>query len=93
MIHTVGVSRTGIIGLILFAAVAAFIAYQSFQLAGVSCEVCVSYRGGNQCRTVSAATEKEALQGAVVNACAYISSGVTDSMACAREEPTSKRCW
>jgi hypothetical protein len=87
------VSRTGIIGLIAFLAVAAFVAYQSFLLAGVTCEVCMSYRGGEQCRTVSAATEEEALQGAVVNACAFISSGVTDSMACQRQEPASKRCF
>jgi hypothetical protein len=87
------VSRTALIGLIAFAAVAAFIAYQSFQLTGSSCEVCMSYRGGEQCRTVSAATEEEALQGAVINACAFISSGVTDSMACQRQDPTSKRCW
>ena len=86
-------SRTGLIGLIAFLAVAAFIAYQSFLLAGITCEVCMSYRGGDQCRTVSAATEEEALQGAVINACAFISSGVTDSMACQRQEPTSKRCF
>jgi len=93
MIHTERVTRIGLIGFMLFAGVAAFIAYQSFLLASVTCEVCMSYRGGNQCRTVSAATEKEALQGAVINACAFISGGVTDSMACQREEPTSQRCW
>jgi len=87
------VSRAGLIGLIAFAAVAGFIAYQSFLLPGKTCEVCMSYRGGDQCRTVSAATEDEALQGAIVNACAFISSGVTDSMACHRQEPRSKRCW
>ena len=86
-------SRTGLIGLIAFVTVAAFIAYQSFLLANVTCEVCMSHRGGDQCRTVSAATEEEAIQGAVVNACAFISSGVTDSMACQRQEPTSKRCF
>ena len=86
-------SRTALIGLLAFAAVAAFIAYQSFQLTGSSCEVCMTYRGREQCRTVSAANEDEALQGAVINACAFISSGVTDSMACQRQEPVSKRCF
>jgi hypothetical protein len=53
----------------------------------------MSYRGQQQCRTVSAATEEEALQGAVVNACAFISSGVTDSMACQRGTPISQKCY
>jgi hypothetical protein len=87
------VSRTGLICLVAFAGIAGFIAYQSFQLTGSSCEVCMSYRSREQCRTVSAANEEEALQGAVINACAFISSGVTDSMACQRQEPISKRCW
>ena len=93
IVHTRAVSRAGLIGLIAFIAVAGFIAYQSFLLADVTCEVCMSYRGGEQCRTVSAASEDEALQGAIVNACAFISSGVTDSMACQRQEPTSQRCF
>ena len=93
LIHTRRVSRTGWIGLVSFGAVVAFIAYLSFQLSGVTCEVCMRYRGAEQCRTVSAATEEEALQGAVVNACAFISGGVTDSMACQRGEPLSQRCW
>ncbi len=85
-------SRVGWIALLSFGTVLAFIAYLSLQLAGVSCEVCMSYRGAEQCRTVSAATEEEALQGAVVNACAFISGGVTDSMACQRQAPVSKTC-
>jgi hypothetical protein len=87
------VSRVGWIALLSFATVVAFVAYLSLQLTGANCEVCMSYRGAEQCRTVSAATEEEALQGAVVNACAFISGGVTDSMACQRQEPVSKRCW
>jgi hypothetical protein len=86
-------SRAGIASLLLFLAIAAFLAYQTLNVASATCEVCVAYRGQQQCRTVSAATEEEALQGAIVNACAYVSSGVTDSMACQRGEPVSKKCW
>ena len=86
-------SRAGLASLLLFLAIAAVLAYQSLSVANATCEVCMSYRGQQQCRTVSAADEKEALQGAITNACAFISSGVTDSMACARGEPVSKKCW
>jgi hypothetical protein len=86
------VSRAGLASLLLFLAIAAFLAYQTLGVASATCEVCMSYRGQEQCRTVSAATEAEALQGAIVNACAFISSGVTDSMACQRGTPLSQKC-
>jgi hypothetical protein len=87
------VSRAGLASLLLFLAIAAFLVYQTLNVASATCEVCMAYRGQQQCRTVSAADEKEALQGAIINACAFISSGVTDSMACQRGEPVSKKCY
>ena len=86
-------SRAGLASLLLFLAIAAVLVYQTLSVANATCEVCMAYRGQQQCRTVSAANEKEALQGAVINACAFLSSGVTDSMACQRGEPTSQKCW
>lgn len=53
----------------------------------------MTYGGRSQCRTVSAASEAEAREGAIVNACAFLSGGVTDSMACQRTPATSERCW
>jgi hypothetical protein len=87
------VSRAGLASLLLFLAIAAFLVYQTLNVASATCEVCMAYRGQQQCRTVSAADEKEALQGGIINACAFISSGVTDSMACQRGEPVSKKCY
>ena len=46
------------------------------------CEVCVEFQGRTQCRTAAAATETQARRTAQENACALISSGVTDSMQC-----------
>jgi hypothetical protein len=86
-------SRAGIIATISFLALAAFVVLQTLTLASATCEVCVEYRGHSQCRTVSAATENEAREGAIINACAFVSGGVTDSMACQRGQPTSERCW
>ena len=46
------------------------------------CEVCMEFQGQRACRTASAATEMQARRTAQENACALISSGVTDSMQC-----------
>ena len=45
-------------------------------------EVCVEFQGRSACRTAGAATEQGALRTAQENACALVSSGVTDSMQC-----------
>ena len=53
------------------------------------CEVCVEFQGRTQCRTAAAATEMQARRTAQENACALISSGVTDSMQCGNSQPVS----
>jgi hypothetical protein len=54
------------------------------------CEVCVEFQGRTSCRTAAAATEMQARRTAQENACAMISSGVTDSMQCGTyTQPTS----
>ena len=54
-------------------------------------EVCMEFQGRSNCRVASASTEKQALQTGVDNACALISSGVTDSIACTSSQPVSVR--
>jgi hypothetical protein len=73
--------------------VVTFVLVQSFLAGQITCEVCMSHRGRSQCRTVAGADQEEASKAAILNACAYISGGVTDSMACQRAEPTSSKCW
>ena len=54
------------------------------------CEVCMEFQGRRACRTAAAATEQQARRTAQENACALISSGVTDSMQCGNyTEPVS----
>lgn len=77
------------IGLGLFMAV---VIYRSFQIAGYQCEVCITFRGNSVCRTVEGGSEKDAHMSAVNNVCAHLASGVTDSMACERTEPTRVQC-
>jgi hypothetical protein len=79
----------GLLGLLLFMAI---VVYSSLEIGGVRCEVCITYRGNAQCRTVDGATEDQAREAAITNACAHLASGVTDGMACARTPPTRVTC-
>ncbi|MEO6027725.1 MAG: hypothetical protein ABIR79_12740 [Candidatus Binatia bacterium] len=70
----------------------AFVVYRTFHLQGVRCEVCITYNGLSQCRTVEGEREEDVHQAAVNNVCAYLANGVTDGMACMRTPPTKKEC-
>ena len=77
---------------VVLAAIVAVVVLSSLQVAGIRCEVCVSFRGQEACRAVDAANEEEARRGAHTNACALLASGVTDSLACERTPESSARC-
>jgi hypothetical protein len=87
-----GASRAGLVGWLLLVGIAGFVIVQTMLLQSATCEVCMQYKGLSQCRSVSGATREEARQAAITNACAFISSGVTDSMACGRGTPVSESC-
>lgn len=76
-------------GLLLFMA---FIIYRSLHVAGYSCAVCITFGGRSACTAVEGPTEQEARSGAMNNACAQLASGVTDSLACERTQPTKIDC-
>jgi hypothetical protein len=85
--------RPVLIGILLFAALIGLIVYSTMSsLGGQRVEVCVQFNGNSACRTASGSTKEFALRTATSNACAQIASGVTDSMACERSEPT-KVTW
>ena len=70
----------------------AYVVYRSLHLGGVRCEVCITFGGRSQCRSVEGESEGDARTAATNNACAYLASGVTDSMACARTPPARSEC-
>ena len=82
-------NRVALAALFLFMA---YVVWRSFHLQGVRCEVCITYNGLSQCRTVDGEREEYAHQAAVANLCAYLASGVTDGMACTRTPPTKSVC-
>ena len=82
-------NKTVAIGIVFVVVVLAFLVYSSMHIANYRVEVCVAFRGGNQCRTASADSQEHALRSAQSNACALLTSGVTETMQCERETPTS----
>ena len=69
-----------------------FVVYRTLHLQGVRCEVCITYNGLSQCRTVEGERQEDVHQAAVNNVCAYLAGGVTDGMACTRTPPTRSEC-
>ncbi len=51
----------------------------------------MSFGGRSACKTVNAKSEAGAIRSATENACADISSGVTETMRCQQSEPQSVR--
>jgi hypothetical protein len=86
------VKKAALIGIIFLVAIAAAIYYSTASLAAHRVEVCMEFKGLTSCRTASGSTEEFALRTATNNACATISSGVTDSIACDQSKPT-KVTW
>ena len=72
--------------------IGAVVVYSSFEVGGVRCEVCIRFADGTACRAVDGASEGEAMAAARTNACAQLTSGVTNMMACERTTPTSSQC-
>jgi hypothetical protein len=82
-------SKTVTIGIVFVLAVISFLVYSTMHLAKYRVEVCIAFHGANQCRVASADTQDHALRSAQSNACALLVSGVTETMQCERETPTS----
>lgn len=72
--------------------VAAVVVYSSFQVSDYECEVCIRFEGQEVCRTVTGKTEEEGIRSATDNACALLTSGVTDTLRCTRTMPTKAEC-
>ena len=79
------------LGILFVAIVIGFVVYSTVNTGRIRCEVCVTFRGRQSCRTASARTRELALRTATENACALISSGVTDSNQCNHTDPDSVR--
>ena len=66
--------------------------YFSMSGSAVTCEVCIEFRGGMECRKASGKDADEAQAAAASTACSLLSGGVTDGIACRNTPPKSLMC-
>ena len=83
---------TSWVALIALLAIGAFVVYTSLPVGGVRCEVCMTFDGRDACRAVDGPTEDDARAAARTNACALLTSGVTNTLACERSTPVRTSC-
>ena len=69
-----------------------FVIWSSFQVSEYECELCMTFAGGDACRTVAGKTEEDAMRGALNNTCAQLTSGVTETLRCERTTPRKLEC-
>ncbi|HWB82765.1 MAG TPA: hypothetical protein VG675_01410 [Bryobacteraceae bacterium] len=70
-------------------AVVAFVVISTFHQTRVTCRVCMTFQGRQDCRTASSVTKEEAMRAAITNACAQLASGVILSSQCENTQPDS----
>jgi hypothetical protein len=87
-----GAWRNVVASLLVLTPIVGFVVYSSLQVAAIECEVCMRYEGYEQCRAASAATREEAVRSATDNACALLTSGMTNTIRCGQSDPLRVSC-
>lgn len=87
-----GWSRAAILGLIFALVLLALMVYASLGLRRESCEVCITFDARTACRKADGSSRDEAIRTATDNACAFLASGMTDSIRCSNTPPESVEC-
>lgn len=88
----VPIVRAAILGGLLALATLAVLIYAMLSSFQHECEVCVSFHGRTACRSAAGGTEKEAMRTAQDNACAFVASGMTETVECTGRPPASATC-
>jgi len=81
-----------LIGLTVFATILIIVITTQLNQQMWRCEVCMTYNEKKSCKSARGPSKKEAYQSASDTACALISSGVTERMACPRQQASSQVC-
>lgn len=84
-------TKRGLVGAGLALALG-YMVYLTTSGSGVSCEVCVEFRGATECRKATGTDREEAETAAASTACGLLSGGVTDGIACRNTTPKSVTC-
>ncbi|MDG2333469.1 MAG: hypothetical protein P8Q97_04520 [Myxococcota bacterium] len=84
-------SRT-LVGTLILIAFAAAVVYLAMGQLSTRCHVCVDFAGRRVCETAVASNAEDAQQQAAYSACAQMTGGVTEVVACTNRVPQSVRC-
>ena len=83
--------RNAILGLLAVVVFVGLLVYLTLGQKQIRVEVCVEFQGRKNCRIASGPTQEQATRTATDNACATITSGMTESMSCGTRPPVSVR--
>jgi hypothetical protein len=81
-----------LVGLAIAAAVIGFLYAATLRGAGVRCDACMRFEGREACKSASGASRDDAEYAAIMTACAVVSGGVTQTIACQATVPVSLHC-
>jgi hypothetical protein len=84
--------KPAVIGAVAVALFLVYIIYSSMQVAQVTCEVCITFRGTTQCRTAVGANAQEAETTAISTACAVLGGNMAEDIACQNTRPSKLMC-
>ena len=81
-----------LVGVAIAAAVIGFLYAATLRGAGVRCDACMRFEGREACKSATGASRDDAEHAAIMTACALVSGGVTQTIACQGTEPLSLTC-
>jgi hypothetical protein len=68
---------------------AAALTWKILASSDIRCEVCMNFNGQSKCREAQGPDQAACQQTATDNACAFLASGMTQSIQCTSTQPTS----
>jgi hypothetical protein len=81
-----------VVGVVIAVIFLGTLVYGSMSVTQTECELCVEFRGLRQCRRGAGVDEVEARRAAVRSACAVMSNGMDESIACNNVVPREVAC-
>ncbi len=85
-------SRFGAVSLVFGLLVVALVVFSLRGVDEATCEVCVTFKGRTECRIGQGRTREDAIRQAQTSACAVMTNGMDEVVACGRVEPKSVSC-
>jgi hypothetical protein len=79
-------------GIVIALAFIGYLLWATIASQAAECHVCMSFRGGRNCATASAATPTEAARSARTTACGTLAQGMDASIACGNSPPLTQEC-